>query len=154
MKTALIIIDIQNEYSPKGNLPLENFNVVLNNINNMNTDEYDLVISVKHINNTGLFTGNWNIAYPDSYKVKYDHEIIKHTADSFEVPKLLQLLSAHNINTLDICGMMTQNCVTYTALTANLLGYKTNIISGSCTTVNSTVHNIAIRALSSKVNII
>lgn len=154
MKTALIIIDIQNEYSPQGNLPLENFKGVLNSINNINTCIYDLVISVRHINSTGLFTNNWNITYPDSYKVKFDYEIIKHTADSFDVPKLHQVLINHNISTIDICGMMTQNCVTYTALSASMLGYKTNVISESCTTVDSTIHNIAIRALNTKVNII
>lgn len=154
MKNALIVIDIQNEYSPKGGLPVLNFEHIVSSINQIETNKYDLVISVRHVNETGLFSDNWSISYPNNYKVNYDYEIIKQTADSFDVKKLAILLFERNIDSIDICGMMTQNCVTYTALSASQLGFEVRVLSNFCTTVDQTINTIALRALQTKVAVI
>lgn len=154
MKSALIVIDIQNEYSPKGGLPVLGFEHIVSSINKVDTTKYDLVISVRHVNETGLFSDSWSISYPNNYKLNYDYEIIKQTADSFDVKNLAILLSESNINSIDICGMMTQNCVTYTALSARQLGFKVRVLSSLCTTVDQTVNTIALRALQTKVTVI
>ncbi|WOO89169.1 isochorismatase family protein [Mollicutes bacterium LVI A0078] len=154
MKNALFVIDIQNEYSPKGGLPVLNFEHIISSINQIDTDKYDLVISVRHVNETGLFSNNWNISYPNNYKLNYDYEIIKQTADSFDVKNLAILLSETNIDSIDICGMMTQNCVTYTALSASQLGFEVRVLSDFCTTIDQTVNTIALRALQTKVTVI
>lgn len=154
MKNALIVIDIQNEYSSKGGLPVLNFEHIVSSINQIEANKYDLVISVRHVNKTGLFSDNWSISYPNNYKVNYDYEIIKQTADSFDVKNLAILLSESNINTIDICGMMTQNCVTYTALSASQLGFEVRVLSYFCTTIDQAVNTIALRALQTKVTVI
>ncbi len=153
MKKALIIIDVQNEYSITGGLPVIRFEQIVSKINNIKTENYDLIVSVRHINNLGLFSKQWNIAYPESYQVDFKHEIIKQTADCFDVQKFEQLLLNNQINQLDICGMMTQNCITYTALTAKQRGYHVNILSDICSTIDQNVHTIALRALSTKVTV-
>ncbi len=154
MRKALILVDIQNEYSNEGNLPVINFNEIIANINTLDTSQYDLVIAIIHQNQQGLFSKPWNIDYPPTLSINIDYELIKSTADSFQTTDLNKLLIEHHINCLDICGMMTQNCITYTALSALNLDYQVQILSDLCGSVDSTVHNIALRALASKTIVI
>jgi len=41
---------------------------------------------------------------------------VKHFADSFEKTKLEETLAKLGVTELLLCGMMTQNCVTHTAI--------------------------------------
>lgn len=155
MKKALLIIDVQNEYSQKGGVPITNFETVVQQINNLDFKGYDAVISVRHVNETGsLFTQPDLISYPLEYSLNYDYEVIKHVADSFQGTNLLEILQTNKITTLDICGFMTQNCITYTALTALNLNYQVNIIKNLCDTVDPIINAIALKALSSKTTLV
>lgn len=154
MKKALIVIDIQNEYSPTGGLPVIGFDHVVDNLNKLDLTAYDLVVSVRHQNPSGLFSEEWNVEYPNEYTLNFDHQITKQTADCFDVDQLQTQLLANEISAVDICGMMTQNCVTYTALSAKQLGYQTQVIAELCTTIDPIVNSIALRALATKVTLI
>lgn len=154
MKQALIIIDIQNEYTQQGNLTIDNCEQVIFEINKLDVTRYDLVVSIRHINDSGLFSSPEATKYPENFNLNYDYEVIKQYADSFQSTNLKSILDAHSITDLQICGFMTQNCVTYTALTALNLDYKVTILSKLCSTIDQTVNNIALKALSSKVTIL
>ena len=53
-----------------------------------------------------------------------------------------------------VCGMMTQNCVTHTAISKSAEKYKVSILSDCCTTVNEMIHNIALHAVSTRVQLV
>ena len=127
MKTALLIIDIQNDYFPGGKYPLWNTDNTLSNILKLVDNARqrgDLIIHVQHIANPEK--GISPFFNKDTAGVDIHSEIkaaapdapvvIKEFADSFEKTGLEDLLAAHSIERLVICGMMTQNCVTHTAI--------------------------------------
>jgi nicotinamidase-related amidase len=47
--------------------------------------------------------------------------------------------------------MMTQNCVTHTALSKSAEKYKLTILPECCTTVDQMIHRIALNALSTRI---
>jgi nicotinamidase-related amidase len=80
--------------------------------------------------------------------------VIKKFADSFHNTNLSSVLSELNVNELIICGMMTQNCVTHTAISKDAEPYKVSVVVDCCTTVNEMLHNIALHALSTRVDLV
>ena len=50
--------------------------------------------------------------------------------------------------------MMTQNCVTHTAISKAAEKYKVSILMDCCTTVDEMVHNIALNAISTRVPLV
>ena len=53
-----------------------------------------------------------------------------------------------------ICGMMTQNCVTHTAISKAAEPYSVKVLSDCCTTVSQMIHLIALSALSTRVALV
>ncbi len=64
---------------------------------------------------------------------------------------LEETLSELGVDELLVCGMMTQNCVTHTAISKSAEKYKVCILPDCCTTVNEMLHNIALHAVSTRV---
>jgi nicotinamidase-related amidase len=58
------------------------------------------------------------------------------------------------VEELLICGMMTQNCVTHTAISQSAEKYKVSILTDCCTTVDRMIHSIALHALSTRVELV
>ena len=67
-------------------------------------------------------------------------------ADNFLNTTLQNTLPRRRVDTLWLCGMMTHNCVTHTALTAGQ-GYTVRVLEDLCTTVDPMVHAIAAECL-------
>jgi nicotinamidase-related amidase len=53
-----------------------------------------------------------------------------------------------------ICGMMTQNCVVFTAMSRAADRFRIRVIGDLCTAPTETVHRIALNALSSKTEVV
>jgi nicotinamidase-related amidase len=77
--------------------------------------------------------------------------VIKNFADSFHQTTLEETLTAHGVTELLICGMMTQNCVTHTAISKAAENYAVTVLTDCCTTVDVMIHTIALHALSTRV---
>ncbi len=58
------------------------------------------------------------------------------------------------VTELLVCGMMTQNCVTHTAISKAAEKYKVTILPDCCTTVSEILHLIALHAVSTRVNLL
>ena len=159
---ALVVIDLQNDYFPDGKFPLWNTEEVLTNIelaletaNSKNIP----VILVQHIANSELgiapfFNKGTDGAevHPRILQAAPDARIIvKQYADTFEQTNFEETLKALNIDTLLICGMMTQNCVTHTAISKAAERYEVSILADCCTSVDVMIHNIALNAVSIRV---
>ena len=80
--------------------------------------------------------------------------VVKEYADSFVGTKLEETLSGLGVDELLVCGMMTQNCVTHTAISKSAEKYKVSILADCCTTVNEMLHNIALHAVSTRVSLV
>ena len=50
--------------------------------------------------------------------------------------------------------MMTQNCVTHTAISKAAEKYAVTILPDCCTTVDAMIHNIALHAVSTRVRLV
>ena len=162
---ALLVIDLQNDYFGDGKFPLWNTDIILSNIemviqkaNNLNIP----VILVQHIANSEM--GIAPFFNKDTDGVEFHPRIlhvapnakiiIKEFADSFEQTNLEEILKELNTNELLICGMMTQNCVTHTAISKKAENYKVSILADCCTTVDEMIHNIALHALSTRIELV
>lgn len=163
-KKALIIIDVQNDYFPQGAFPLWNTTETLNNIKTavMTANRKNIpIILVQHIADPKLgispfFNQGSNGAEIHKELTELIDEpniITKAFADSFEGTNLDAILQSLNIDETLVCGMMTQNCVTHTAISKTMEKYHTSILIDCCTTVDEMIHNIALHAVSTRVTL-
>ncbi len=93
--------------------------------------------------------------HPQILKVALDAPVVvKKFADSFVETNLEGILTGLGITELLVCGMMTQNCVTHTAISKSAEKFKVTILPDCCTTVDEMIHNIALRAVSTRVALV
>jgi nicotinamidase-related amidase len=158
---ALIVIDIQNDYFSEGAFPLWNSDQILEKIESaiMSAKARGIpVVLVQHVADSkkGIAPffneGSQGVEiHPRIRAVAEDAPIVvKHYADSFHLTSLESLLSQLGVNELWICGMMTQNCVTHTAISKSAETYKVSILADCCTTVSEMLHGIALNAVSTR----
>jgi nicotinamidase-related amidase len=145
---ALIVIDLQNDYFPDGKFPLWNTEAVLAQVESAIARARAQgvpVILVQHIADapTGgaVFRRNERCrtaprilaAAPDAVVVT------KAQADGFLNTTLEEKLAELGVEELLICGMMTQNCVTHTAISSG--GEVPGAVLGDCcTSVSQMIH--------------
>ncbi len=164
MSKALLVIDLQNDYFPGGKFPLWNMEATLANIEQAIHSAQAkgiAVVLVQHIADPGrgvapFFNQDTDGAkiHPRILAAAPDAPIVvKHFADSFFNTNLEEVLSQRGVTELLVCGMMTQNCVTHTAISKTAEKYKVTIMPDCCTTVDAMIHNIALHAVSTRVNL-
>lgn len=162
MQHALIVIDIQNDYFPDGKYPQWNPDEALNNILsaiNMAKEKNIPVMLVQHVAEQAspFFNPGSDgvLLHSDVLAAAKDAPVIvKQHADSFLNTSLQSELSKRQITELIVCGIMTQNCVTHTALSESASAYNVSVLSDCCTSVDAMVHAIALRALSDRVSVV
>ena len=161
-KQALVVIDLQNDYFPDGKFPLWNTDATLANteaaIAKARAKSIPVIL-VQHIadGRKGIAPffneGTTGVdVHPRILAAAPDGIIVtKAFADSFHNTILEDTLSRLGVEELLICGMMTQNCVTHTAISKAAEKYSVNILTDCCTTVSRMIHLIALNALSTRV---
>lgn len=165
MRKALLIIDLQNDYFSGGKFPLWNTENTLANIEeaiSMAKAKGVAIIHIQHIANSEIGIapffnkGTEGVAiHPRILDAAPDAPVVvKEFADSFFKTTLEDTLSKLGITELLVCGMMTQNCVTHTAISKSAEKYKVSILSDCCTTVDAMIHNIALHAVSTRVPLV
>ena len=160
---ALIVIDIQNDYFPTGAYPLHDADAVLaRSVRAVRQAQAQgvPVVLVQHVARSSpspFFNANTagvqihprlREAAPDAPVVVKGH------ADSFLNTTLQSTLAARGVDTLWLCGMMTHNCVTHTALSPQAQGYTVRVVEDLCTTVDPMIHAIALSALRDRVEVV
>ena len=142
MKSALLLIDIQNDYFPGGKQELfqpeqaaAKAQLLLEYFRKRELP----VFHVQHISdkNTGKFflpgtegAKLYSLVSPTSKEMV----LIKHVPNAFLNTELEQLLRAQNIERLVICGMMSHMCVDSTVRAAKDLGFSVLLPEDACTT--------------------
>ena len=159
---ALIVIDVQNDYFADGAFPQWEAERVLERIETLvqlAQARSMPVIAVQHIasESAPFFRPNTAGAalHPRLQALLGDApRVIKQRADSFRGTTLLEILQKTGVRELYVCGMMTQNCVTHTALSPQAANYRIKVIGEACTSVSALIHAIALRALADRVEVI
>jgi nicotinamidase-related amidase len=164
-KQALIVIDLQNDYFVDGKFPLWNTDITLANteaaIAKARAKNIPVIL-VQHVADASkgiapfFNAGTIGVEiHPRILTAAPDGIIVtKAFADSFHRTILEELLSKLGIEELLICGMMTQNCVTHTAISKAAEKYSVKILTDCCTTVNQMIHLIALNAVSTRIALI
>ena len=165
MTKALLVIDIQNDYFPGGKFPLWNADVVRTNIEQAIKAARAKGIPVVHIQHIANPTRGIAPFFNQGTEGVEIHPkvltsapdapvVVKEHADSFFGTKLEETLSSLAVDELLVCGMMTQNCVTHTAISKSAEKYQVSVLSDCCTTVDEMIHTIALNALSTRVSLV
>ena len=161
MKKALLVIDLQNDYFPQGKFPLWNTDVVLENIERAIARANAQGIPVIHIQHVAKGVAPFfNEGTPGAdihprilTATPNAPVVVKEFADSFEKTNLEETLAKLGVTDLLVCGMMTQNCVTHTAISKAAEKYNVTVVVDCCTTVSEILHQIALHALSTRVKL-
>ncbi|WP_434777907.1 cysteine hydrolase family protein [Neisseria sp. Ec49-e6-T10] len=157
-KRALVIIDVQNDYFPEGKFPLWQAEEALGHIEQAIEKAQTLnipILLVQHIVEEDI---------PNMFFIKETHGvqihprlltavsnapiITKHFTDSFFETQLDATLQKLGIEELLICGMMTQNCVVFTALSKDAAKYEVSVLSDCCAAVSQMVQQLTLGGLS------
>ncbi|OPX57080.1 Nicotinamidase-related amidase [Oceanospirillum multiglobuliferum] len=163
--TALVIIDIQNDYFPDGRYPLWNTETVLNNIEvavQQAQAKGMPVVLIQHIARPAVGLAPFFNAETEGVKLHANllaeapnaPVVIKSYADSFLDTELTEVLTKLAVSKLLICGMMTQNCVTHTAISPAAAPYQVSILSDCCTSVDNMIHQIALNGVAPRVPLV
>ena len=154
MTTALILVDIQNDYFPGGANELATPEISGERAAKALALFRRKALPVFHVRHISLQPGA-TFFLPDTPGSEI-HErvrpaegepvVIKHAPDSFYKTPLLEMLRARNVTRLVICGMMSHMCVDTTVRAAKSLGFDLIVVHDACTTMNLTWKGEAIPA--------
>lgn len=145
MKRALLVIDVQNEYF-SGKLPISHPSESLDNIlkaMDFAAANHIPVALIQHAaksDDSPVFrkgSHEWEL-HPEIEKRPRDILIEKHWPDSFAETTLGEWLTNNGIDTLTVCGYMTQMCCDTTARRAYHLGYVVEFLADATGTLSFT----------------
>ena len=132
VKTALLIVDIQNFYFPGDGKPglvnAEQASLVAKDILQIFRERNQLVVHVRHKSNSG-FEIHKNVEPLASEKV-----ITKLKVNSFHGTDLVEFLNKNKITRLVIIGMQTQMCLEGATRAASDYGFECIVVSDACAT--------------------
>jgi nicotinamidase-related amidase len=141
-RSALILVDIQNDYFPGGKWPLVGADTAADNaarVLKATREAGDLVVHIRHeftSDDAPFFTPGSAGANLHSKVVNLPDEtvMLKHFPNSFRETGLEQLLDQHGIEDVTVVGSMSHMCIDATTRAAADLGYKVKVVHDACAT--------------------
>ncbi|MGK9185297.1 cysteine hydrolase [Priestia filamentosa] len=143
MNTALIIVDIQNDYFPNGKMELSNPERAATNAAKVlewfRENNKDNIFHVQHIASSpelGFFLPNTEGAELHEIVLPLEHEniTVKNFPNSFLKTDLESKLREKGVTKVVVVGMMTHMCIDATVRAAVDLGFETTLIEDACAT--------------------
>jgi len=144
MSTALMLIDLQNDYFPHGKMELHESEKAVQNASRLLNIFRQHQLPVFHIQHISVRPGA-TFFLPDSEGVEIhptvkpvdgENVIQKHYPNSFRKTTLLENLQKASIQQIVVSGMMTHMCVDATVRAATDYGYECLIVHDACATRN------------------
>ena len=139
-KRAILVVDLQNEYWPTGNMPLEGIEAAAENaarvIAHART-KGDLVVNIRHeIPGGPIFVpGSTGAQINDVVTPAGDEAVItKNFPNSFRDTGLKALLDENGVRDVIVIGAMSHMCIDATTRAANDHGFATTTIHDACAT--------------------
>lgn len=137
--TALIVVDIQNDYFPGGKWPLVGADAAADNavkVIEAARDAGDMIVFIRHESGADapFFTPGSDGAklHPKVLNRENEPVVLKHFPNSFRETGLQALLEDKGIEDLVIIGSMSHMCIDATTRAAADLGYKVRVIHDAC----------------------
>lgn len=137
---AIVVIDLQNEYWPNGNLPLENIEAAAANaarVISHGRGAGDLIVNVRHeMPGAPVFVPGSEGAKINAVVAPGEGEpvITKNFPNAFRDTGLKALLDEKGIENVVVVGAMSHMCIDATVRAANDFGYKTMTVHDACAT--------------------
>jgi nicotinamidase-related amidase len=155
MTTALLIIDIQNDYFPGGSMELDGSIQAANKaaqLLELFRREQKPVYHVQHISSrsdaTFFLPGTPGAEIHETVRPLPGEPVItKHLPNSFRGTGLLERLKEDRIDSLLICGMMTHMCVDATVRAAFDLGFACTLVHDACATRQLAFNGVVVPAM-------
>lgn len=143
-KTALVIVDVQNDYFPGGKWELSGQIEAAQKVQRLLMDARAKGLPIVHIQHVvESESAPFFQAGSDGVKI---HEsvlplngepvITKHFANGFLETNLKDVLDKQGVKHLVVCGSMTHNCIDETVRAAVDQGYTATIINDACATLD------------------
>jgi nicotinamidase-related amidase len=142
MNTALLIIDLQNDYFEGGAMPLvgsEKASLNAAKVLKFFRENHWPVVHIQHVStrpgSTFFLPETEGIRIHSNVEpLQHEKVITKHFPNSFRETLLLDYLRSKDVTKLVVCGMMTHMCVDATTRAAKDLGFDIELIGDACAT--------------------
>jgi nicotinamidase-related amidase len=146
MKTALLIIDLQNDYFPGGNNELVNSLEASMKAGELLGRFRDKNLPVVHVCHLSVRPGSTYFIpgatgseiHANVRPLPNEKVIIKNYPNSFRETELHNYLQEQQIDHLVVLGMMSHMCVDATARAGKDLGYRVTVVEDACATKDLT----------------
>ena len=142
MNNCLVLVDLQNDYFPGGNMELvgieeaaANAQILLNKFRKAKLP----IIHIQHISahpGTTFFLPETDGANINQRVTPQEGEIVvvKNFPNSFRSTSLLEILKKEKVDNLTICGAMSHMCIDATTRAAFDLGFNCIVAEDACAT--------------------
>ncbi|HEV8272257.1 MAG TPA: cysteine hydrolase family protein [Chitinophagaceae bacterium] len=142
MKTALVIIDIQNDYFPAGKYELVNSVEASLKAKDLLEHFRQRNLPVAHIRHLSVRPGSTYFIpgtegaeiHANVQPLQNEKIVTKNFPNGFRETDLHDYLQEQQIEHMVICGMMSHMCIDSTARAGRDLGYRITIAEDACTT--------------------
>jgi nicotinamidase-related amidase len=149
MRTALLIVDVQNDYFPGGKNELVGSNDACSRIKDLLVafrNKRLPVIYIQHISMkpgaSFFLPGTAGAEIYEAVKPLPGEVIVKkHAPNSFKNTELLDTLKVKGVDRLVICGMMTHMCIDSTVRAAAEAGFDCTVAQDTCATKDLFLNN-------------
>jgi len=154
MSNCLIVVDLQNDYFPGGNMELVGIAEAAGNARillNQFRKTLSPVIHIRHIAtrpDATFFLPETVGAKTNEMVAPQGNEIVvvKNYPNSFRDTSLLATLKEQEIGTLVICGAMSHMCIDATTRAAFDLGFACMVADDACATKDVSFRGMTVRA--------
>jgi nicotinamidase-related amidase len=144
MKTALILVDIQNDYFSGGRMELDGMETAGEKAGQLLTLFRDNQLPTFHIQHISSYEGatfflpdTQGVEIHSAVKPRPDEPVIeKHYPNSFRETPLLDALKSAGVENVVICGAMSHMCIDATTRAAADFGFGCTVVHDACATRN------------------
>jgi len=141
-KTALILVDIQNDYFPGGKMTLEGIDAASANAARLLSRFREKRLPVFHIRHLAARPGATfflpdtpgSEIHPSVAPMADETVVVKHFPNSFRETSLLDQLKKAGVASVVICGAMSHMCIDATVRAAADLGFRCRVAQDACAT--------------------
>jgi nicotinamidase-related amidase len=139
-KTALVLVDIQNDYFASGRWPVDRMQEVAENAARLldrSRSRGESIVHVRHeipSDEAPFFRPGTQGAeiHASVTPVQGETVILKHRPNSFQDTPLRQNLETAGVSNIVICGAMSQMCIDATTRAAVDFGYTVTVVEDAC----------------------
>jgi len=141
-KTALILVDIQNDYFPGGKMTLEGIDAASANASRLLSRFREVRLPIFHIRHLAIRPGatfflpdtSGSEIHPSVAPAVDETVIVKHFPNSFRETPLQDRLKKAGVASVAVCGAMSHMCIDATVRAACDLGFQCLVAHDACAT--------------------